>query len=243
MIDGDPEHTPLVEGDILLLTTTPGNMYRLSERDALTVINEYEIAGLKLRKAIIAIGVLIGVVATPTLGIAPIVMSAMVGVLALLVGRVIGPEEAYRAVEWKVIFLLAGVLSMGAALQKTGGDQMIATGLYRMLGESPPVVALAVVFGITFLSTNIMSNNATAALMVPIVLQLAPVLNVSERPFIIAVTFAASLAFMTPMSYQTNSMIYIPGNYRFNDYLRVGTPLNVLIWIVAMIVIPRFFPF
>lgn len=243
MIDGDPEHTPLVEGDILLLTTTASNMYRLSEDDALTVINDYEIKGLNVRKAVIAITVLIGVVAAPTMGLAPIVISAMVGVLALLVGRVIDPEEAYRAVEWKVIFLLAGVLSMGAALQKTGGDQLIANGLSGMLGESPPVLALAVVFGITFMATNIMSNNATAALMTPIVLQLAPALNVSERPFIIAVTFAASLAFMTPMSYQTNSMIYIPGNYRFNDYLRVGTPLNILIWIVAMIVIPRYFPF
>ncbi len=243
MIEGDPEHTPLVEGDILLLTTTGSNMYRMSEDDALTVINEYEIKGLNVRKAVIAIAVLIGVVAAPTLGLVPIVMSAMVGVLALLLGRVIDPEEAYKAVEWKVIFLLAGVLSMGAALQKTGGDQMIARGLSGMLGESPPVLALAVVFGITFLATNIMSNNATAALMTPIVLQLAPALNVSERPFIIAVTFAASLAFMTPMSYQTNSMIYIPGNYRFNDYLRVGTPLNILMWIVAMIVIPIYFPF
>src|SRR5690606_12625368 len=120
---------------------------------------------------------------------------------------------------------------------------MIASGLFSMLGESPPLLALAVVFGITFLCTNIMSNNATAALMTPIVLQLAPALQVSERPFIIAVTLAASLAFMTPMSYQTNSMIYVPGNYRFNDYLRVGTPLNILIWIVAMFVIPKYFPY
>jgi di/tricarboxylate transporter len=243
MITGDPEHTPLVEGDILLLATTPGNMFRLSEHDALTIINEYENKALDVRKAVTAIVILAGVIALPTLGIAPIVMSAMVGVLALLVARVIDPEEAYRAVEWKVIFLLAGVLSMGAALQKTGGDQLIAESLRNLLGGSPPTVALAVVFGITFLTTNVMSNNATAALMTPIVLQLAPALQVSERPFIIAVTFAASLAFMTPMGYQTNSMIYVPGNYRFNDYLRVGTPLNILVWIVAVWVIPRYFPF
>src|SRR5690606_19204853 len=154
----------------------------------------------------------------PALGLAPIVMSAMVGVLALLVGRVIDPEEAYKAIEWKVIFLLAGVLSMGAALQKTGGDSLIAGGMAHMIGDSMPVIALTVVFGITLIFTNFLSNNATAALMTPIVLQLAPALQVSERPFIIAVTFAASLALVTPMGYQTNSMIYIPGNYRFNDY-------------------------
>ncbi len=243
VLSGDPEHTPLVEGDILLLTTTPGNMYRLSEHDALTVISEYDIEGLQLWKAFMAVAVMVGVIMVPALGLAPIVISAMVGVLALLLGRVIGPEEAYRAIEWKVIFLLAGVLSMGAALQKTNGDQMIAAGLAGMLGESSPVIALATVFGLTLVATNIMSNNATAALMTPIVLQLAPVLNVSERPFIVAITIAASMAFMTPMGYQTNSMIYVPGNYRFNDYLRVGTPLNLLIWLVAMLVIPHYFPF
>ena len=243
MIAGDPEHTPLVEGDILLLTTNTGNMYRLSGHDDLTVINEFEIEALDLRKAITALAILIGVITVPALDIAPIVMSAMVGVLALILGRVIDPEEAYRAIEWKVIFLLAGVLSMGAALQKTGGDQIIANGLSTFLVDSPPIVALAVVFGITFISTNFMSNNATAALMTPIVLQLAPTLNVSERPFVIAVMFAASFAFMTPMGYQTNSMIYVPGKYRFNDYLRVGTPLTLIIWIVSMIVIPMYFPF
>lgn len=243
MIGGDPEHTPLVEGDILLLTTSAANMYRVSEHDALTVINEFRIEELNIRKAITSALILIGVIAVPALGMAPIVMSAMVGVLALILGRVIDPEEAYKAIEWKVIFLLAGVLSMGAALQKTGGDQMIASGLSNLLGESPPVVALAVIFGITFVATNFMSNNATAALMTPIVLQLAPALNVSERPFVVAVTFAASFAFMTPMGYQTNSMIYVPGRYRFNDYLRVGTPLNILLWVVAMFVIPLYFPF
>src|SRR5690606_38143153 len=143
----------------------------------------------------------------------------------------------------KVIFLLAGVLSMGAALQKTGGDQMIADWLNSFLGDRSPRLALAVLFGITFLSTNVMSNNATAALMTPIALQLSAAMQISERPVIIAVMFAASLAFMTPMSYQTNTMIYVPGNYRFNDYLRVGTPLNVLVWIVAVWIIPLYFPF
>nr|MDQ3100561.1 SLC13 family permease [Bacteroidota bacterium] len=243
MMVGDPEHTPLVEGDILLLTSTTARMFRASEQDALTVINEFENQETDIRRAIIAIGVLIGVIMVPALGIAPIVMSAMVGVLVLILSRVIDPEEAYKAIEWKVIFLLAGVLSMGAALQKTGGDRRIAAGLFELLGDSPPILALAVVFVITFMATNFMSNNATAALMTPIVLQLAPALQVSERPFVIAVTLAASFAFMTPMGYQTNSMIYVPGRYRFNDYVRVGTPLTIILLILAMIVIPMYFPF
>ena len=239
----DPSDVPLAEGDILLLASRQQAIYNLMQEDAVTVIDEYEIKGIDLRKALTAALVLVGVIGAASAGLAPIVLSAIVGVLALLLTRVITPEEAYAAVEWKVIFLLAGVLSMGAALQKTGGDQMIANGLFHMLGDGSPLLALSIVFGITFLATNVMSNNATAALMTPIALQLSTAMGVSERPFLVGVMFAASLAFMTPMSYQTNSMIYVPGNYRFNDYLKVGTPLNLIIWAVAMVVIPMYFPF
>ena len=239
----DPGDVPLAEGDILLLASRQQAIYNLMQEDAVTVIDEYEIKGIDVRKAVTAALVLVGVIGAASAGLAPIVLSAIVGVLALLLTRVITPEEAYASVEWKVIFLLAGVLSMGAALQKTGGDQMIANGLFTLLGDGSPLLALAIVFGITFLSTNVMSNNATAALMTPIALQLSTAMGVSERPFLVGVMFAASLAFMTPMSYQTNSMIYVPGNYRFNDYLKVGTPLNLIIWAVAMVVIPMYFPF
>lgn len=239
----DTNEITLAEGDILLLANTRRNLYTLTREGALTIIDEYEIKSVDIRKAVTATLVLAGVIGGATMGWAPIVLTAIIGVLALLVLRVITPEEAYASVEWKVIFLLAGVLSMGAALQKTGGDQVIANGLSGLLGDGSPLLALSIIFGITFLSTNVMSNNATAALMTPIALQLASSMGVSERPFIVGVMFAASLAFMTPVSYQTNSMIYVPGNYRFNDYLRVGTPLNILIWIVAMVVIPIYFPF
>jgi di/tricarboxylate transporter len=239
----DTNEITLAEGDILLLANTRRNLYNLTREGGLTIIDEYEIKRVDIRKAVTATLVLVGVIGGASMGWAPIVLTAIIGVLALLLLRVITPEEAYASVEWKVIFLLAGVLSMGAALQKTGGDQVIANGLGGLLGDGSPLLALSVIFGITFLATNVMSNNATAALMTPIALQLASSMGVSERPFIVGVMFAASLAFMTPMSYQTNSMIYVPGNYRFNDYLRVGTPLNILIWIVAMVVIPIYFPF
>ncbi len=241
--EADVDQAPIEQGDILLITNTKRNLYGLLRDGALTLIDEYEIKRIDIRRAVTAVLVLAGVIGGATAGWAPIVLTAIIGVLALLVLRVITPEEAYAAVEWKVIFLLAGVLSMGAALQKTGGDQMIADWLNSFLGDRSPRLALAVLFGITFLSTNVMSNNATAALMTPIALQLSTAMQISERPFIIGVMFAASLAFMTPMSYQTNTMIYVPGNYRFNDYLRVGTPLNVLVWIVAVWIIPLYFPF
>jgi di/tricarboxylate transporter len=236
-------HLPLTAGDILLLATDQGTMYRLMNDEALTVIDEFDIQQVDWRKAVTAILVLVGVIGGAALGYAPIVLTAIIGVLALLITRVITPEAAYSSVEWKVIFLLAGVLSMGAALQKTGGDQLIANGFSHVLGDLSPQIALAVVFLITSLLTETMSNNSTAALMTPIVIQFARAIEVSERPFIIAVMFAASVAFMTPMGYQTNSMIYVPGNYRFQDYMRVGTPLNIIIMIIATIVIPMYFPF
>ena len=96
---------------------------------------------------------------------------------------------------------------------------------------------------VTFLSTNLISSKATAALMAPVVITLANVMEISDRPFLIAVMFACSLTFMTPMSYPTNTMVYAPGNYKFNDFLKMGTPLNIIIWIAATFIIPYFFPF
>lgn len=234
---------PLTAGDILLVTADEGTIYRHMQDETLTVIDEYEVMRVDWRKAVIAGLVMAGVIGGAAAGLASIVLTAIIGVLALLITRVISPEEAYEAVEWKIIFLLAGVLSMGAALQKTGGDQMIANGLHGFLKDGSPQLALSLIFLITSLLTEVLSNNATAALMTPIAMQLARAMEVSERPFIVAVMFAASVAFMTPTGYQTNSMIYVPGNYRFRDYLRVGTPLNILVWIVATIAIPRFLPF
>ncbi len=233
----------LAAGDILLIAATSARIYRLMNEEDLTVIEEYEEPGVDWRKALLALGVIVGVVGAATAGIAPIVLTAIVGVLALLVTQVLTPEEAYEAVEWKVIFMLAGVLSMGAALEKSGGDQLIADGLHDVLGESSPRIALGVLFLLTSVLTNVMSNNATAALMTPIALQLAKAMQVSERPFIVGVMMAASVAFMTPMGYQTNTMVYVPGRYRFADYLRVGTPLNLLLWVLATWLLPLYFPF
>src|SRR5690606_35461597 len=144
---------------------------------------------------------------------------------------------------WKVIFMLAGVLSMGAALEKTGAARILSSFLIEGVGDYGPHMLVSVFFFITFMSTNFMSSNATAALLAPITIVTANELGLSVKPFLMAVTYAASLTFMTPMGYQTNTMIYGPGNYRFSDYLKVGTPLNLILWIVACFIIPFFFPF
>jgi di/tricarboxylate transporter len=139
--------------------------------------------------------------------------------------------------------MLAGVLSMGTALAKTGAAQLLSGLLITTFGNYGPHILMSVFFFITFMATNFMSNNATAALLAPIAIVTARELGVSAKPFLMAVTYAASLSFMTPMGYQTNTMIYGPGNYRFSDYLKVGTPLNLIYWILASWLLPYFFPF
>jgi di/tricarboxylate transporter len=235
---------PVKEGEIMIISTDEANMFRMANEDQMMQLKEYD-SGPKIDilKAVLAVLIMGGVILTAALGFTKIVISAMVGCLLLIALRVIKPEEAYNAVEWKVIFLLAGVLSMGAALQKTGGAELIAQWLQSITGGQSPYVALGLVFFVTFMTTNFLSNNATAALIAPIAINLAQLMQVSERPFIIGVMFAASLSFMTPMGYQTNTMIYTPGNYKFNDYLKVGTPLNLFVWIASVIIIPIYFPF
>jgi hypothetical protein len=235
---------PVKEGEIMIISTDEANMFRMANEDQMMQLKEYD-SGPKIDifKAVLAVLIMSGVILTAALGFTKIVISAMIGCLLLIALRVIKPEEAYNAVEWKVIFLLAGVLSMGAALQKTGGAELIAQWLQSITGGQSPYVALGLVFFVTFMTTNFLSNNATAALIAPIAINLAQLMQVSERPFIIGVMFAASLSFMTPMGYQTNTMIYTPGNYKFIDYIKVGTPLNFLVWVAAVIIIPIYFPF
>jgi di/tricarboxylate transporter len=235
--------TPLRAGDIILVRANPAQLQSIRQNKELLIISESEEKKTDVKRIIPTLLVVAGVITTAAMGWAPIVLSACVGVLVLIGLRFISPEEAYEAIEWKVIFMLAGVLSMGLALEKTGAAALIAHFITHTAGSFGPHIVLSMFFFITFMATNVMSNNASAALLAPVAIVTAQAMQVSERPFLLAVTFAASLSFMTPMGYQTNTMIYGPGNYRFVDYLKVGTPLNILLWILASILIPLYFPF
>lgn len=237
-------HSKIAAGDVFLMRSEDRLLDKMRERnDDILIISEEATFNFNFTKMIITILTVAMVVLIASLEIMPIGMAAILGVIILVLTKVIEVEEAYKAIDWKVIFMLAGILSMGVALEKTGAADLLATFITDYIGRFGPTVVMSSIFGITFITTNIMSNNATAALLAPIAISVAASMGVSDRPLLMAVTFAASLSFMTPMGYQTNTMIYTPGNYRFIDYIKIGTPLNLLYWIIATLSIPYFFPF
>jgi len=173
----------------------------------------------------------------------PIMLAAILGAVAMVVTQCITIEEAYKAVDWKIIFLLAGVLPLGLALEQSGATLWLADHVLEPLAGSGPVILLAALYFITAVLTEAMSNNAAAAILAPIAFSAAATLNIDPRPLLIAITFAASTSFATPIGYKTNTMIYSPGGYRFTDFTKIGVPLNLVFWGLSVLIIPQIWPF
>ena len=234
-------------GDALLLEVKKDRFNLIRQNPSFVIISEIEQERFRKRKLIPAIAIVFGVILTATLGLLPIVVSSIVGAILLVLVGCITMEEAYKAIEWRIIFLLAGVLTLGVALEKTGAARLISGKIVDGVGswgeDIAPYALVSVFFLITSLLTGVMSNNATAALLAPIAIATANSMSVNSRPFLVAVAVAASASFMTPVGYQTNTLIYGPGQYRFSDFLKVGTPLNIIVWIAATLLIPYFWTF
>ncbi len=233
----------LAPGDSLLMEMRRDRLASLRSSRDLIIVTEGELAEFRRDKLLTSALILAAVVATAALGILPIVVSALAGCVALVLTNCLTLEEAYAAVDWRIVFLLAGVLGLGRALDETGGAALLSDLVVDWLAPLGPAVVLAGLYLLTSLLTEAMSNNATAVLLAPVAIATAALLGVDSRPFLMAVTFAASASFMTPVGYQTNTLIYGPGRYRFSDYLRVGLPLNLLFWVTATLLIPRIWPF
>jgi di/tricarboxylate transporter len=173
----------------------------------------------------------------------PILVSALVGCLAMVLTRCIDLEEAYRAIDWKVVFLLAGVLPLGLAMEDSGAAGLLADRALEVVGPLGPYAVLAVLYLLTAVLTEVMSNNASAVMLAPVAIATGVGMGIDPRPLLMAVAFAASTSFATPVGYQTNAMVYNVGGYRYSDFLRVGAPLNLIFLVLATIFIPVFWPF
>jgi di/tricarboxylate transporter len=196
-----------------------------------------------LRRALIALGVFVMVVAAAGLGLAPIAASAFAGAVALILLRVITPEEAYAGLRPEILLLIAGMVVVGIAIEVTGLAAAGAGMLIEVLRPFGPLVGLIILYGVTLFATELLSNATVAVLITPIAVALAESFGVDPRPFLVGVMMAASAAFATPFGYQTNVLVFQMGGYSYMDFVRVGVPLNLVTWVAAMVAIPVFFPF
>ena len=229
-------------GDAMLIQAHEAEITELRSNQNFIVLDE--VPGTVLRhKAPLVLGILLAVIGLAAFNVFPILITALLGCLAMVLTRCLRLDEAYSAINWQVIFLLAGILPLGIAMQKSGAAGFIAESAVGMVGGMGPVAVLAVVYLMTSVMTDTMSNNAAAVLLAPIAISTAEQIGVDPRPFLMAITFAASTGFSTPVGYQTNTMIYNPGGYKYTDFLRTGVPLSILFWILSVIFIPRFWSF
>jgi di/tricarboxylate transporter len=176
-----------------------------------------------------------------------ILTGALVGAILVLLMGVIKPQEAYHSVDWSVIFLIAAFVPVGTAMINTGTADFLASLIIYfsrwVSGDLEAYLTLAFFYLLTSILTQAVSNNAAAIILTPVAISLAHSEGIEPHAFMVAICFAASAAFMTPLGYQTNLMVYSPGGYRFMDFVRYGAPLNILLWILASLLIPLFWPF
>jgi di/tricarboxylate transporter len=241
-------NTVLGAGDTLLLEVRKDQLTYLKQTELkqgspFLLVSAVGLPEYRRGKTFPAVAIIAAVVILAALDLVPIMVGALVGSILMVLTRCLTMREFYEAIDWKVIFLLAGALSLGIALQKSGAAALLSAFLIGVIGNLGPVAVVSALYLVTTLLTEGMSNNATAVLLAPVAIASAQAMGVDPRPFLMAITFAASASFMTPVGYQTNTMVYGAGQYKFGDFTRVGAPLNFIFWVLATLLIPYFFPF
>ncbi|MHC0053854.1 SLC13 family permease [Actibacterium sp. D379-3] len=229
-------------GDTLLLEGTPEDIRRLASDMELVDISQPTARAYRRSHAPIALAALVGIVVLAALGVAPILFLAILAVAALLLTRCIDSEEAFSVVDARLLVMIFSMLGVGAGLEASGAVAMIVNAIGPFLGTLPPFLLIWAIYLLTSVLTEVVTNNAVAVVVTPIAIGLAQALGVDPRPLVVAVMVAASTSFSTPIGYQTNTLIYGPGGYRFTDFMRVGIPLNLSIGLLASAVIPFLWP-
>jgi len=229
-------------GDTLLLEGAMEDIRRLATDMDMIEIGAPSERAYRRGHAPIVIGVLAAVVGLSALNIAPIHVLAFLGVAVVLVTRCIDADEAFGFVDGRLLALIFAMLIVGAGLEASGAVALIVGFASPLMVGLAPWVLLLAIYALTSFLTELVTNNAVAVILTPIAIGLAQSLGVDPRPLVVAVMLAASASFATPIGYQTNTLVYGPGGYRFTDFLRIGVPLNVLMALTAAVVIPVFFP-
>ncbi len=234
---------PLQAGDVLLVQIESERLPDLLRSRDFALVSQIEAVPLRPQRAWMATLIMLGVVISAAMGWYPVVVSALVGAVLMVITGCLKPEEAVQAIDWRLLIMLGGMLALGNAMEHTGAARWLTSQMLIALGSLGPMAVLSGFYLMTSLLTEVMSNNAAAVLMSALAIEVAAALGVDARPFLFAVAYAASASFMTPIGYQTNTMVFNVGQYRFGDFVRVGTPLNILFWLIATLLIPLLWRF
>ena len=229
-------------GDAMLLYGKRSHFNLLGHEPDFLVLTQSAQEHPNLSKAKISIPIMAAVLLPVMMDWTPIYLAAVIGAAVMVLTRCLTLEEAYRAIEWKGIFLIAGMLPLGEALNSTGAARYLATAVVATVGDFGPTAVMAGLMALTFMATCVVPTAALVVLMVPIILSTAADMGVTPYPMMMAMAMAASASFMTPISHPANVMVMGPGGYRFSDYLKVGVPLTLVVWVTVMIVLPFFWP-
>ncbi|MDX1291859.1 MAG: SLC13 family permease [Hyphomonas sp.] len=229
-------------GDTVLLEGPVRGMRQLFDDGILNNLTATTERAFRRGKAPVALIALVSVMGLAALGVLPISALAIIAASSVVALGCLDHQEAYQAIRWDILMLIFGMLALGTAMDKTGAASLLVGQLAGMTGGLGPLAVLAVLYLVTSFLTEIMSNNAAAILLTPIAIGIGSQLGVDPRPFVVAVMFAASASFATPIGYQTNTLVYSAGGYRFSDFLKIGVPLNLIMFVTSMAVIPLFWP-
>lgn len=237
------EDVRLAFGDTLLVQGPAEGINRLMQERGFLNLTEPKQRAFRPQKAPLAIAAIAGVMLLAAFNILPIAALGLLGAIMVIATRCLDVEEAYEAIEWRLLFIIFGMLALGKAMETTGAAHLIAAGVTGAVGHYGPAATLSVLYLVAMVLTELISNNAVAVLLTPIAFEIAGTMGVDARPFAIAIMFGCSASFATPIGYQTNTYVFGAGGYRFSDFPRVGAPLNIILWIAASILIPLFWPF
>lgn len=242
-ITGDIGNIALQENDTLILQGPEDELTKLFENEQILSPSQMRQRDLDTKRAPIAIAAILTVVILSVMGAMPIAGLSFLGALAVILTGCVTPEHAYKSIDWRILLLIFGMLGVGTAMENTGAMELIVENTVALAAPYGPIIILAMLYLLTSILTEFVTNNAVGIIMTPIAIGMATTLGLDPRPFIVAIMFATSASFATPIGYQTNTFVYAAGGYKFKDFLKIGIPMNIIMWIVAIIVIPMFWSF